>query len=147
MSVLTFSLAGKSESPTRFVARARQFEIVVDEPAALGGADSAANPVEYILAGFAGCLNVVGHLVARDLGFELHRLEVSLQGDIDPARFLGQATEQRAGYQGLQVILTPHADASPEILALWLQQVTDRCPVHDNLRQQTPVSLVLSETV
>ena len=45
--------------------------LIVDEPEALNGTDEDANPVEYILAGFAGCVNVVGHLVAKELGFKI----------------------------------------------------------------------------
>ncbi|GAB4425422.1 MAG: OsmC family protein [Bacteroidia bacterium] len=143
MSLLTFSLTGTSHSPTKFVARARQFDIVIDEPPTLGGDDEAANPVEYILAGYAGCLNVVGHLVARELGFELRKLAIQIEGDIDPSRFLGHPTSQRAGYQGLRVQLQPDADASPALLETWLRLVEERCPVNDNLSQPTPVRVGL----
>ena len=63
MSDLSFRVSGESTSPAQFVAKARNFELIVDEPKELGGTDEDANPVEYILAGLAGCLNVVGHLV------------------------------------------------------------------------------------
>ena len=58
MSNLRFSVNGESNSTTQFVAKAPQFKLVVDEPNDLGGTDEAANPVEYILAGLAGCINV-----------------------------------------------------------------------------------------
>ncbi len=51
---MTFKVAGRSEAPARIAVQARQFKLVVDEPPALGGEDQGANPVEYILAGFAG---------------------------------------------------------------------------------------------
>jgi len=38
---------------------ARSFELIVDEPEMLGSEDSATNLVEYLLAGYADCLNVV----------------------------------------------------------------------------------------
>jgi uncharacterized OsmC-like protein len=143
MSLLTFSVAGQSLTPTKFSAGARQFEVLIDEPPSLGGADEAANPVEYILAGYAGCLNVVGHLVARELGIPLRKLGVRISGQIDPARFLGEKTSERAGYRSLHVELLPDADASPAQLAEWLRIVEDRCPVNDSLRNPTPVSISL----
>ena len=141
MSLLKFSVSGKSETPTRFVARARQFSIVVDEPAALGGTDEAANPVEYLLASYAGCLNVVGHLVAQELDISLKGLNISIEGEIDPAKLFGQATDQRPGYQGLTVRLEPETNAREVDLQVWLKEVERRCPVNDNLSRTTPISL------
>jgi len=51
-----------AETPTRVTAKARQFSIVIDEPPSLGGHDAGANPVEYLLASYAGCVNVMAHL-------------------------------------------------------------------------------------
>ncbi len=74
MSDLKFNVSGESTSATQFIAKTRQFTLVVDEPATLGGTDEYANPVEYILAGFAGCANVIGHVVAKELGFTIKNL-------------------------------------------------------------------------
>ncbi len=141
MSLLKFSVSGKSANATKFVAKTRQFEIVIDEPPALGGADEAANPVEYLLASYAGCLNVVAHIVAAEQKLDLKGLEIAIEGEIDPARLFGQKTEARAGYQGLHVQLIPDTDASEERLALWLAELEKRCPINDNLSSQTPVEI------
>ncbi|MEM7655781.1 MAG: OsmC family protein [Bacteroidota bacterium] len=143
MSLLKFSVSGKSETPTRFAARARQFSIVVDEPAALGGTDEAANPVEYLLASYAGCLNVVAHLVAQELEIQLNGLKISIEGEIDPSRLFGQPTEERAGYQSLTVRLEPETNAREIDLKVWLKEVERRCPVNDNLSRSTPISLLV----
>ncbi len=66
MSDLKFRIKAKSENATKTVVQARGFEIIIDEPKALGGNDAGANPVEYILAALSGCLNVVGHMIAKD---------------------------------------------------------------------------------
>lgn len=143
MSVLTFSLEGSSETSTRFSGKTRQFQLTIDEPPALGGEDAAANPVEYLLAGYAGCLNVVGHLVAKEQNIQLRKLSIRLEGDIDPSRFLGKPTHERAGFRQIKVVLDPETDASPEQLKNWLRTVESRCPVNDNLTRVTPVSIGL----
>jgi uncharacterized OsmC-like protein len=66
MSDLKISIEGEAQSAARFSANARQFNIVIDEPPQLGGEDLGANPVEYLLASYAGCINVVAHLTARE---------------------------------------------------------------------------------
>lgn len=144
MSVLTFSVSGHSENETKFVAKARQFQIVVDEPPSLGGADEAANPVEYLLASYAGCLNVVGHLVAKEQGLEIGGLSIEIEGDLDPRKFLGISQEERAGYQALTVRLTPDNVLPKHDLDIWLKEVSARCPVSDNLTALTPVELFVS---
>ena len=61
---LKFSISSVSESPAKTRIKTRGFDLTVDEPEALGGTDQAPNPVEYILAGYAGCINVVAHIIA-----------------------------------------------------------------------------------
>jgi uncharacterized OsmC-like protein len=146
MANLKFTLKGANEGPARFVGQTRQFRLLVDEPEALGGTDQAANPVEYILAGYAGCLNVVGHLVAKELDFHLRKLDIELEGEINPDRLFGKPTSERAGYQFIKVNLVPDTDASDEQLIRWLDEVERRCPVNDNLARPTPIDLSLTRS-
>ncbi|MEO0896880.1 MAG: OsmC family protein [Bacteroidota bacterium] len=141
MSLLKFSVSGKSENETKFIAKAREFELVIDEPPSLGGKDEAANPVEYLLASYAGCLNVVGFIVAKEQGIELRSLEINIEGDLDPSRFLGLGFDARSGFQHIEVELKADSDASEEALTKWAQTVESRCPISDNLSQLTPIQI------
>lgn len=147
MSKLTFSINGENKNVTRLDVNARQFKIIVDEPASLGGTDQGANPVEYILAGYAGCLNVVGHLVAKELGITIKNLRVEISGDLNPARFMGLSFDERAGFLGLHVKLQVDSNADEVTLEKWLQQVESRCPVNDNLANPTPIRISLNQDV
>ena len=141
MSDLKFSVYGESKSSTQFIANARQFKLIADEPEGLGGTDEYANPVEYILAGLAGCINVIGHIVAKELGFKINKLSIEVSGDINPNKFLGSSSDERAGFKFIELNLVPETDASIEILSKWLTIVEERCPVKDNLNNKTPVKL------
>tara|TARA_B110000503_G_scaffold130105_1_gene203099 strand:- start:708 stop:1025 length:318 start_codon:yes stop_codon:yes gene_type:complete len=99
MSDLIFSVKGESNSPAQFIAKTRQFKLIIDEPEGLGGTDEGANPVEYILAGLAGCLNVVGHIVAKELGFTIDKLKIEVVGNINPDRLFGVSDNERAGFK------------------------------------------------
>jgi uncharacterized OsmC-like protein len=143
MSAIKFSVKAHSENPTKTVVEARNFRIIVDEPANLGGTDEGANPVEYVLAAFAGCLNVVGHVVAKEMGFSLRGIELELEGDLDPSRFMGKPTQERAGYKEIRVNIKPDADADEATLNKWLTTIKERCPVSDNLANATPVKIAL----
>jgi uncharacterized OsmC-like protein len=141
MSNVKFEVMGRSESPARIAINARQFKLVVDEPPALGGDDLGANPVEYILAGLAGCLNVMAHLIAREMGVTLRKLEIEVSGELDADRLLGKSQAVRAGFQWISVLLKVNADADEATLQRWLAAVKDRCPVSDNLANPTPVKI------
>lgn len=141
MSDIIFSVSGSNENPTKFVAKARNFTFTIDEPESLGGTDEGANPVEFLLAAYAGCLNVMGHIVARELGFTLNKLEIKIEGSLNPAKVFGQETSDRAGYKNIRVNLLPDTDASEDLLQTWLDTIETRCPVNDNLAHPTPIQV------
>jgi len=147
MADLNFSLKGQNENPTKFVAKTRHFQLTIDKPEGLGGTDHAANPVEFLLAAYAGCLNVMGHIIARELNFKLNSLRIELDGDLNPAKVFGQPTSDRAGYKEIRVNIIPDADANEQTLAKWLEIIESRCPVNDNLINPTPVKISLKKGI
>lgn len=144
MADLKFRVKAYSENPTKTIVKARGFELVVDEPADLGGTDQGANPVEFLLAAYAGCLNVMAHVCAKELGFELKGIKIDLVGNLNPARLFGQSFEERAGYKEINVIMCPDCEADAETLLKWKTAIMNRCPVGDNLKNATEVSIEIS---
>ena len=140
MEDLIFTINGKSVTPTRFEGKVRQFSIAVDEPENFGGKDSAPTPVEYILAGYAGCLNVVVNLIAKEMGITIENLKINITGDINPEKLLGISDKERAGFKSLNIQLDIKSDASRDMIQKLLSQVRERCPVNDNLTNTTPVN-------
>lgn len=147
MSDLNFSLSGQNENHTKFVAKTRQFTLTIDEPEGLGGTDHAANPVEFLLAAYAGCLNVMGHIIAKELNFTLKSLKIELNGDLNPSKVFGLPTNDRAGYKEIRVNIIPDADVDNVTLEKWLEMIERRCPVNDNLINPTPVKINLINEV
>lgn len=143
MSDLVFKIDGRSQTAARLEAKARQFSIVVDEPPALGGDDLGANPVEYLLASYAGCINVVAHLTAREMGIKLSGLKIQVQGNLNPARLFGQSDDDRAGFKSIQVEFSPNTDATHERIEEWIESIKNRCPINDNLANTTPLAFNL----
>lgn len=146
MAKLTFSIKAEAENPTKTIVKARNFEMIIDEPKNLGGTDSGANPVEYVLGALSGCLNVVGHLVAKEMNITLFGLEIDIEGNLDPAKFMGKDTTERAGFCCITVNMRPETEASEEQLQNWIKAVECRCPVSDNIQNATPVTLVLDNS-
>jgi len=143
MSDLQFTINGKSITATKYEGAARQFTLTVDEPETLGGEDAAANPVEFILAGYAGCLNVVVNLVAKQLAIEITNLKINITGNLNPAKFLGFDKIERAGFKNIVVNIQLESPADDAQLNILLKEVEERCPVNDNLSNATPISVNL----
>ncbi len=142
--LLNFSVESNSITAAKTEIKTRNFTFLVDEPESLGGTNLAPNPVEYILAGYAGCINVVAHITAQELGIEFRKLSINISGDLDPRRLFGTDYNFRAGYQNIHVSLDTDADVSETERKTWLQAIENRCPVNDNLQNPTPIYFSLN---
>ncbi len=143
MADLKFRAKAHSENATKTIVKARNFELVLDEPADLGGTNEGANPVEFVLAAWAGCLNVMAHVCANEMGFELRGVKIDLVGSLNPDRLFGKSFEERAGYKDIKATICPDCDADEATLAKWREAIADRCPVGDNLKNATDVVLAV----
>ncbi|MCB0713049.1 MAG: OsmC family protein [Ignavibacteriae bacterium] len=141
MADINFKVSGTGLNATGLAGKVRQFTLLVDEPEALGGKDVAPNPVEYILLGYAGCLNVVVNLIAAEKGIRVHDLRINVEGNINPNRLFGVSEEERAGFKGFTVNVTVDSDASAEEIEELFAEVERRCPVNDTLKNPTPIDL------
>lgn len=145
MAFANFKINSVSENPTKTVINARNFKMIIDEPENLGGTNDGATPVEYLLAALSGCLNVVGHLVAKEMGFELKKMEINIDGDLNPAKFMGKPSKDRTGFVQINVSINAETDADEETLKQWLNKIEERCPVSDNLQNPTPIKFNISK--
>lgn len=137
-------MASSTQSGSQSVIKVRQFDILVDEPSALGGTDEAPNPVEYVLCGLTGCMHIMGFKVAQELDMELSDLKISVSGRLNPMKLFGMPTDERAGYQGITIELKPETNAEAEKLEQWKTMMTQRSPVLDNLMNTTPVHVTIA---
>lgn len=134
---------GKSESPTKVSVQAGKFKLVIDEPQQMGGTNEGPSPIQVLLMALAGCLNVTGHHVAHERGLELHSMKLKIEGVMNPCTFMGCSREERAGFQQVKVTVTPDfgGNLPEEEIVAWLKETEARCPVTDNIRAGTRVSI------
>lgn len=125
-------------------ARVRNFAATKsDEPAALGGADTAANPVEQLLSALGNCLAVGYAANATVVGIELKDLRVDLKGDLDLKVFLGIA-EGHAGFSSVSAKVTIDSDATPDQLEQLHAKVLASSPVGHTIGHAVPVEISLA---
>jgi uncharacterized OsmC-like protein len=135
---------GESENATRMNLTSGPFHLIIDEPEAMGGTHAGPSPIQVLLMALAGCLNVTGHEVARQRGLKLKGMKLRIEGVMNPCAFIGCSSEERAGFQHIRVVVDADMeDATPEAVAAWLEETERRCPVTDNIRADTAVSVSL----
>ena len=133
---------GKSENATKMNLTSGKFSMIIDEPPTLGGTDDGPSPVQVLLMSLAGCLNVTGHEVAKQKGLILHGMEIKIEGVMNPCAFIGCSFEERAGFQKIQVTVEADMEgATQEEIDSWLEETENRCPVTDNVRADTTISI------
>ena len=133
---------GQSENPTKMNLTSGKFKMVIDEPQNMGGTDEGPSPIQVLLMSLAGCLNVTCHEIAKQRGLQLNGMKVNIEGVMNPCAFLGCSFEERAGFQNIQVTVdADFENASPEEIAEWLEETENRCPVTDNVRDGTKLSV------
>ena len=130
----TYELTGTRISPKRM-------EIDTGDASFVVGRD--VNPVEYFLGSVLGCLNSTTTMVARDMDIDIDELEVTVEGGVNYARYRGEESPDRPGLQGLDVTVSVDADADDEELEALLAAVEERCPVTDNVENETSIDVRL----
>jgi uncharacterized OsmC-like protein len=136
------TIEGESESATKINLHAGRFNMVIDEPAQMGGTDEGPTPVQVLLMSLAGCLSITGHAVAHQRGLKLNEMKIKIEGAMNPCAFMGTSFEERAGFQEINVSIDADFDgASQEEQEAWLDETEKRCPVTDNIKDSTKIKL------
>lgn len=102
------------------------------------------SPLHHLLGSYAACINSTGSQVARDMDLDIERLEVSVEASYDPRIYMGEDVDARAGFQGFDVTVDVEADADRETLDEWMAEIERRCPVSDNVEEETEIAVTLT---
>jgi uncharacterized OsmC-like protein len=137
---VVFSAQGTLVGITEVDVRTGTHTFKVDEPPALGGADVAANPVQYALASLGSCQAITYRFWAEQLGISFDSLSVRLEGDLDIRGFFGFDDTVRPGFSAIRVDVTVTGPESDERYAELAAAVDAHCPVLDLFTNPVPVT-------
>ena len=124
--------------------REKPYVFTKDEPPVLLGNDTGANPVEYLLAGLAGCIttSLVAHAAAK--GIKIDSIESTLEGDIDLHGLL-QLDDTNPGYQGINISFKIKSNVSDETLEELICLAKKVSPVANTISRPTPINVSLKK--
>lgn len=142
MSLKQVKVLGYSNADEQFTVNANNLKVRISKNNSNPELEGP-SPLEYVLAGYAGCINAVGKLVAKEQGLVLKALQVEISATLSLDQYQGKESTERAGFQEINVVVKSTAEASEEDLKKWIVAVKKRCPIHDNLINPTPITLEL----
>jgi len=142
MSRQVVNVLGFSSNENQFVVKSQNFSVKISNQFSDSNLETP-NPLEYLLSGIAGSINATGQIIAKELNIDLKSIQVEITGELESKKIEGEKTRSRAGLRSIEVVIKPTSNASLTHLKQWMDLVKERCPVYDNLINNTPVNILL----
>ncbi len=116
---------------------------VIDQPKMAGGTDQGPNPLEIFLSSLPACICAIGRIVATQQRINLRGINAITEGEIDKDFLMGKTTEGRAGFTEIRTTVEVDADLSNEEIENFLIEVEKRCPIADNISNNSTIKVVI----
>lgn len=141
MSLTHFKASAQQLAGSAVRVQARNFSLLLDEPAALGGSDSGPTPIEALLGTLGACQIIVARLYAERFEVQLDDFRVEVEGGLDLDGLLDRA-DVRSGLQTVRYSFHIRTPSPPERVNRLVEFLQAHCPVGDSLA--VPVQLELT---
>jgi uncharacterized OsmC-like protein/fermentation-respiration switch protein FrsA (DUF1100 family) len=114
-------------------------QLVADEPAAIGGADSGPTPYDLLLAGLGACTAITVRMYADRKGWPLRQITVRLRHRRIHATDCAYCETRTGQLDQIDRELQFEGDLTDDQRAR-LMGIAERCPVHRTLHSEVPVA-------
>lgn len=144
MAMKTVTVESKLNEKFVIESDIRGHKVIIDQPANAGGADGGPTPLELVFASLAGCIGTIGRIVAMQQRIALKGMSIKVEGALDTDGLLGKPIDGRVGFEGITISVDVDADITDEEKEAFIHEVDARCPVSENLLNETPISVKLA---
>ncbi len=129
------------EEDVRCTARVRDFEpMVIDEPAAFGGGDSAMSPADVVLVALGTCQEIMYAALASTMDIQLDECKVEVTADLDLKGLMGLDADVPPGLLAMDYKVHLKSPASDEALKELVDVVERQCPLLDTITREVKVT-------
>ena len=133
-SVVDMKVNGRAISHARTDVTVRDLKVIVDEPEPRGGTNLGVTPTETVAVALAGCLNVMGHRCADQVGLEILDLDIEVDAKFDRRGVTFEAEINRP-FPEINVKLNLKTNADDVTVEKMKSLLAKHCPVSTLLRQ------------
>ncbi|MFZ3591548.1 OsmC family protein [Bacillus sp. DJP31] len=110
------------------IIKAGKHTITIDEPAAMGGKDTGADPLSALLSALAGCENVIANFVAKEIEFDLQGIEFEITGVLDTRGLMGNP-DVKPYFEKVRIDAKVNTSETQERIDQLQKSTDERCPV------------------
>ncbi|HKL09516.1 MAG TPA: OsmC family protein [Bacteroidales bacterium] len=118
---------------------------IIDQPKQGGGQDLGPNPLEIFLSSLPACICAIGKIISNQKRLNVRGIDVKVEGDIDKDFLMGKTEEGRAGFTEIRSYINIDADMSNKEKQAFIEEIEKRCPIADNMANQSAVKAILVE--
>ncbi len=144
MAISTLKLEGRIQEGFKTEIKCSH-DFIIDQPKQGGGQDLGPNPMEIFLSSLPACICAIGRIISNQKRLNVRAINVKLEADIDKNFLLGQTEEGRAGFTEIRTFVDIDADMTMEEKQAYLEEIERRCPIADNMINNTTIKAMLVE--
>lgn len=118
MTHINFSISGISRHASQFSATARGNSFVANDPSVLFDDENDISPMEYLLGGYAGYLNIVFYALAHRHGIGIRSLRLHIDGNIHTDKLAYDTLPGITSFNSIGIVIdiATDADALEELM-------------------------------
>ena len=128
-----FRVTGRQQSPTKSIVRARDVEMVIDEPIERGGTNEGPMPVETMIAGLVGCTHVISNKLAKANGVDILSMDIDILTTMD-SRGTRLIEPIDIPFPDIKLAITAEMQGSEEGIEAVTTKLREHCAVSKMLR-------------
>jgi putative redox protein len=129
------------EEDVRCTGQVRDFDtMVIDEPAAFGGGDSAVSPADIVLVALGTCQEIMYVALASTMDIPLDEVKVDVSADLDLRGLAGMDPEKPRGLLAMSYDVRNKSPAPEQHNTRLVDLVENQCPLLDTLTRSVKVS-------
>ncbi len=133
MADVEFKAVVEAKEGLTMACKSREFELILDEPADLGGNNEGMNPVECLLNAIGACKGIVARSFAPAHGLDIKGIKIELSGILNPDGFMGKDKDAKIGFSSITTRYTFDSDEDLDKLEEFTKFVDRTCPVMDTI--------------
>ncbi|MEE2746270.1 MAG: OsmC family protein [Pseudomonadota bacterium] len=133
-NVVEMKVSGQAISHARTDVAVRNLTVTVDEPEPRGGTNLGATPTEMVAVALTGCLNVMGHRCAEQVGLKIIDLRIDVDAKFDRRGVMFES-EISLPFPEINVQLNLTTSDKKEKVEQLKSLLAKHCPVSTALRQ------------
>jgi len=131
--IWTFKVTGRQETNTKSVVRARDVEMIIDEPIERGGTNLGPMPVETMIAGLVGCTHVISNKLANANGVDITAMDIDVVTTMD-SRGTRLVEPIDIPFPDVKIAITAEMKGSDEDIAAVVEKLRHHCAVSKMLQ-------------